>query len=111
MIAVTLIEYLEEELELPVYMEQPEELTDYILIDQTGSMRSNYITTTDFAISSYASSLYEAMTMNESLKTAMEGLLELGEIAKVDLETDYNFTDTTTKQYRWQAVYHITHYN
>ena len=41
---------------------------------------------------------------------AMEEFAELGEVTRVELQTDYNFTDTTTKQYRWQAVYQITHY-
>jgi len=34
----------------------------------------------------------------------------LNEIGKVKLNSDYNFTDTVTKQYRYQAVYDISHY-
>ena len=110
MIAVKLINYLKMALDVGVYMEQPEQLTSYILLDQTGSSETEHIKTTTFAIQSYAPTLYEAMTMNEAVKDAMAGFVAHKDVTKVELETDYNFTDTATKQYRWQAVYHITHY-
>jgi hypothetical protein len=50
------------------------------------------------------------MLLNNDVAEAMEEFAELGEVTHVELQTDYNFTDTTTKQYRWQAVYQITHY-
>jgi hypothetical protein len=50
------------------------------------------------------------MVLNESVKSAMEGFAQLANVTRVELDTDYNFTNTTTKQYRWQAVYNITHY-
>ena len=111
MIIKTLLDYLTENLEgIYVGMEAPEQLTDYVLIDQTGSTITNHITTTTVAIQSYGASLYEAMLLNERVKDVMDGFLALNEVARVQLDTDYNFTDTETKQYRWQAVYQITHY-
>ena len=110
MIAKTLLDYLGTHLDVPVKMEAPEQTSDYVLIDQTGSSRTNHIITTTFAIQSYGTSLYNAMVLNEFVKTVMVGFAELDEITRVELETDYNFTNTATKQYRWQAVYQITHY-
>lgn len=110
MIAKTLLDYLAEQLDIGVYMEQPEQLTDYVLIDQTGTSRANHIITTTIAIQSYGSSLYNAMILNDRVAQTMEGFAQLNEVARVELETDYNFTNTATKQYRWQAVYLITHY-
>ena len=111
MIIKTLLDYLTENLEgIYVGMEAPEQLTDYVLIDQTGSAKTNHITTTTVAIQSYGASLYEAMLLNERVKDAMDGFLALDVVSRVHLETDYNFTNTETKQYRWQAVYQITHY-
>lgn len=111
MIIKTLLDYLTENLEgIYVGMEAPEQLTDYVLIDQTGSAKTNHITTTTVAIQSYGASLYEAMLLNERVKGVMDGFLALDEVTRVQLNTDYNFTDTETKQYRWQAVYQITHY-
>ena len=110
MIAKTLLDYLDSTLSVPVVMEAPEQTTGYVLIDQTGSSRTNHIITTTFAIQSFGSSLYNAMLLNDDVKDAMVGFAELDEITRVELETDYNFTNTATKQYRWQAVYNITHY-
>ena len=110
MIAKDLLDYLNDNLSVPTYMEQPEETTGYVLLDQTGTSRTNHITTTTIAVQSYGPSLYEAMLLNEEVKAAMDGFVALSNVTKVELETDYNFTDTTTKQYRWQAVYQITHY-
>lgn len=110
MIGKTLLDYLSDSLSVPVVMEAPEQTTGYVLIDQTGSRRTNHIVTTTFAIQSYGDTLYNAMLLNEDVKTAMDGFAELDTVTRVELETDYNFTNTATKQYRWQAVYLITHY-
>ena len=110
MIAKEELDYLGEGLSVGVYMESPEELTNYILLDQTGSSLNDHIITTTIAVQSYAPSLYEAMVLNESVKAAMEGFAQLANVTRVELDTDYNFTNTVTKQYRWQAVYNITHY-
>jgi hypothetical protein len=110
MIAKTLLDYLDSVLDVPVVMEAPEQTSGYVLIDQTGSSRTNHIITTTFAIQSYGATLYDAMVLNETVKEAMVGFAELGNVTRVELQTDYNFTNTATKQYRWQAVYLITHY-
>lgn len=110
MIAKTLLDYLSSVLDVPVVMEAPDQVTDYVLIDQTGSSRMNHITTTTLALQSYGATLYNAMLLNKEVEDAMDGFAELGEVTRVELNTDYNFTNTATKQYRWQAVYNITHY-
>lgn len=110
MIETLLIDYLSEHLEVFVGMEAPEQTTDYVLIDKTGSSRNNHIITSSFAIQSYGATLYDAMLLNNEVTEVMEGLIELNQITRVELETDYNYTNTATKQYRWQAVYDITHY-
>jgi hypothetical protein len=110
MIVKTLLDYLSSVLDVPVVMEAPDQVTDYVLIDQTGSSRMNHITTTTLALQSYGATLYEAMLLNKEVEEAMDGFDGLGEVTRVELNTDYNFTNTATKQYRWQAVYSITHY-
>lgn len=110
MILTELLQYLNEHLDVNVYAEAPEELTDYVLIEQTGSSRNNHIITTTVAIQSYGASLLDAMILNGEVEMAMVDFAQLPQITRVELETDYNFTNTTTKQYRWQAVYDITHY-
>ena len=110
MILKDLLEYLNAALPVSVYAEAPEELTGYVILDQTGSSETNHIKTTTIAIQSYGESLYEAMRLNDDVRNAMEDFAHLDQVTRVELETDYNFTNTATKQYRWQAVYLITHY-
>lgn len=110
MIIKDLLDFLTDRMSVGIYTEQPEELTDYVLLDQTGTSNQNHIITTTIAIQSYGSTLYNAMVLNEQIKTAMEDFWEEPQVTRVELDTDYNFTNTATKQYRWQAVYLISHY-
>ena len=111
MIEATIYEYLGEVLTVPVYMERPAAPPDrYVLFEKTGSSKRNFICTATLAIQSYAPRMYEAAELNETVKAAMEASVELDEICDVRLNSDYNFTDTAMKQYRYQAVFDITHY-
>ena len=106
-------DYLTTILNEPVFMEIPKkDIPDkFYLIEKTGGSMANHIKTSTLTIQSYGNSLYEASVLNEQLKFAMEyKVIGLPEIASIDLDGDYNFTDTTTKKYRYQAVFNIVHY-
>ena len=105
-----LTSYFASDSTLFVGVEAPAQLTHYVLVDQTGSSTRNHITTTTVAVQSYGETLLKAMELNELVKAAMDSFAGQNDVASVKLETDYNFTNTATKQYRWQAVYQITHY-
>lgn len=103
-------DYLEETLELPAFPEKPANPPEeYILVEKTGSSVENYINSATVAIQSYAGSLYKAAALNEKVKGAMNGLSVLDEISSSKLNTDYNFTSTDKKQYRYQAVYDLVY--
>ena len=51
--------------------------------------------------------MYKASELNEIVKEKMDDLITLPNISKSSLNSDYNFTDTQTKKYRYQAVYDI----
>lgn len=112
MIEETLLNYLAQELApVPVYMETPEDIPEkYYMIEKTGSGETNFIRRATFALQSISSnSLYEAAQMNENLKAAMRGIIYGADISKAALNSDYNFTNTATKQYRYQAVYDLVY--
>ncbi len=111
MIEKTLLDYLNTVLSVPAYMEVPADApTRFVVIEKTGTGYTNYIKRAIFAIQSYAESLYNAALLNEEVKQAVLDSVTLGEIAAARLNSDYNYTDGTTKQYRYQAVFEITHY-
>lgn len=113
MIEKIVFDYLNsQDLPAKAYTEMPKTVPSKLyLIEKTGSSIDNKITTSTIAIQSYADTLYDAISLNESLKAVMlEGFISLESISGVYLNSDYNFTDTTTKRYRYQAVFVITHY-
>lgn len=109
MIEKTIYDYLKEA-GYAVYMERPSKPPEeYVLIDKIGSRRYNCITTTIFAIQSYAPTLYEASELNEQVKKTMDEADTLVSVSASKLVSDYNQTSTASKQYRYQAEYEVTH--
>ncbi len=103
--------FLEDKLNVTVSLEHfNPEPKSFVLVEKTGSHEKNTLSGAVIIIQSYGKSLYEASTLNEEVKLAMKDLINLNSIASVKLNTDYNFTDTQTKRYRYQAVYDINHY-
>ena len=107
-----IINFLRQKLETDsVYGEIPDSPTgEFFVVDKTGSSTKEHICTSTIAIQSYGESKANAAESNESMKRAMENIVELNEICSCTLETDYNHTNIARKQYRYQAVYHVTHY-
>lgn len=112
MIEKTIIEYFNQAEGLPrAYMMRPEEEPErYILIEKTGSGKTNHILSSTFAFQSYGPTLLSAAELNEQVKATVEKMIELDEIISISLNSDYNFTNTANKQPRYQAVFNIVHY-
>lgn len=111
MIEIVIKNYLDSHLTVPAFTEKPDNAPErYVLVDKTGGGKSNQLPSSTFAFQSYAESKYQAAKLNEEVKNVIEQMIELNEISRVALNSDYNFTDTTTKQYRYQAVFDINHY-
>lgn len=111
MIEKIISDYLNQVLPVPVYPEEPEDRPDeYVLIEKTGGDKENYINSATVVLQSYAESLYLAAELNEAVKTAMEAIAQLDTICSAELNSDYRYTDTETKRYRYQAVYDIIYY-
>lgn len=111
MIEKIVLDYLNQTLSVPVYMERPEEdIGEFVVIEKTSSGRADHIYSVVLAVQSFGSTLYRAAEINEDVKAAMDELITLPEVSRSRLNSDYNFTDTAKKRYRYQAVYDITHY-
>ena len=111
MIELVILNHLKDGLDVPVFMEKPTNApSEYVLFEKTGGGRNETMPSATFAFQSYSTSLFKAAVLNEAVKNEVDHLILIDEIRGVTLNTDYNFTDTTTKQYRYQAVYDIKHY-
>lgn len=95
-----------------IYAETPEDPPDvYIVIEKTGSGRENRIDRAMIAIQSIGkkgkASLLDVMKLNEEVRKAMDEIIEIPEIFRCELNSDYNFTNPQTKEYRYQAVFNV----
>lgn len=111
MIEIVIKQFLDEHLSVPSFLERPENPPKkFVLIEKTGSNKRNYLIGASFTFQSYGPSMYEAAALNEELKNVVESMCILDGISKVKINSDYNFTDTETKEYRYQAVFDINYY-
>lgn len=116
MIEIIVKEFLESKLSVPVLTEIPKKLdaSRYVVIEKTGGTQTDYIKQATMTVQSYGPSMQLAAELNETVKDWMldgvNGLITEKDVSNVDLNSDYNYTDTTTKTYRYQAVFSITHY-
>lgn len=110
MIELTILNYLNSELEpVQVYTEYPQDPpAKFVTIDKTGGSGDIHLKNATFAIQSYAESLFEAAQLNEAVKAAMLVInRKTTSVSHVELNSDYEFTDTTKKRYRYQAVFDL----
>lgn len=112
MIEISIIEYLisQNMADGQVYAEVPENPPDrYVVIQKTASGMEDGIESAMVAVQSISkSSLLDAMTLNESVKQAMLRMAETEDgIYSCTLNSDYNYTDADTKEYRYQAVFNL----
>ena len=109
MIEEIVFNYLKNKLNVPVTFENINE-AEYVLIGKSGRSRFDFTNTATFFIQSYSSSKYKASLLNEKVKDVMYDLIELDEITSLHLNSDYDYTDTTIKKYRYQAVFDIGYF-
>lgn len=110
MIELILKQYLNGALDVPVLFEHKAG-TDvpFIIIEKTGGSSDNHLQKATIAIQSYAASLYNAALLNDRVVQAMSKFDEIENITGVHLNSSYNYTDTETKNYRYQAVFDINY--
>lgn len=107
-IEIYLVEYLSKKLNVNAYGQVDDASEDtYVVIEKTGSYVENHTRYATVAVQSYANSLLNSAKLNEKVKTAMEEIIEMPEISKCSLNSDYPFTDITTKKYRYQAIFDL----
>ena len=111
MIEIVIKKFLDENLKVPSFFEHTKNMPEsFVIIEKTGSGGSDYVHSATFAFQSYAPSLQKAAELNEIVKKAVEQLVTVNEVSGVHHNSDYNFTDTETKKYRYQAVYDINYF-
>ena len=111
-IEATIYEYLNSVLDVPAYTERPNgSSVPFVLFEKTGSSKHNGVITCMVAFQSVSDSMYNAALLNERVKEAVEDMPNHTEISGTHLNSDYNFSNLNTNEYRYQAVFNITYVN
>lgn len=112
MIESIIIKYLEGILHKPVFAEVPDTVpNEYIIVEKVGGAGSIFYEKASVAIQSYSTTLLNAAKLNRDVKRAMFNIINLDKVISCNLDSDYNYTDEETMQYRYQAVYDIAFYD
>lgn len=110
MIEATVIGYLDGLDGVHAYAERPvDPPAEYLLIEKTGSGYVNHISHATMAVQCYADSLFRAAELCGMVETAMRGIIAVPDVSSCRLNSSYNFTDTESRKYRYQAVFEITY--
>lgn len=108
MIELDVIQHLSDGLTVPVYAERPEIPEDsYVLIELTSLSERNHIYSAMIALQCYAPSLLKAAALCGEVCKCMDDITGRPNISHAKLNSAYNFTNTATKEYRYQAVFDL----
>lgn len=113
MIELVIKNYLETKFtDIPIVFEVNDHLNGaFILVEKTGSKDDiEHMGEATIAIQCYELSMFEAAQLNEQIKDAMYDIIALSSISKCSLNSDYNYTDTTTKHYRYQSIWDVVYF-
>lgn len=97
-----------------VYTEVPQmPPVEYFIIERTSGDSTNFVRSATIAIQCISAiSMQNAAYMCEYIILAMEQIPNnVQDIFSCRLVSNYNSTDTDTKQYRYQAVFELTYQN
>lgn len=97
-------------IQMPETVRNPGSGAEFVIVQKTGSGWVNRLCEATIAVQSYAPTLYRASQLNYQIIELMQGIISLEEVTSCKLNSDYEFTDTTNKRPRYQAVFDIRHY-
>lgn len=116
MIETIVLNYLSEQMSVPVLMELPEVPSEsyptmpgrFLVLEKVGGGLRDKIPSASIAVQSYSTaSLYEAASLDEEVREVMMDMPAHEDISGIRLASNYNHTDTRTKRYRYQSVFEI----
>lgn len=94
-----------------VLMEVPKDRpSKFITIERTGGSEEEHVYHSTIVIDSYDTTLAKTIELNDRVIKAMKNAIQLDEITSCQLNSNYNDTNKETKEYRYGALFDLTHY-
>lgn len=111
MIEKIILDYLNSKMQIPAYMEEPEDPpAEYLRIELQGANIVDHVKSAVITVQSYGNSMYRAAVISHEMVEHMLASVECNEIARCALNSEYCFTDEETHRYRYQAVFDIVYF-
>ena len=112
MIEKDVLDYLNlSALSVPAYMEMPDDLVEFVLVQKIGGSKADQICTSTIQLTIYGGSMYRAALLCEQVVHLMDVMAEtVDSVSRSHYGGSYNATFTSDKTYRYRATYEITHY-
>lgn len=111
MIEVTLKEYLEDNLDVPVLMEYPKKPEKkFILLQLADGGQVNHIDAATFFVTVYAESLYATADLKEKVKSLLFDAVCIPGITKATLGQEQADTDTANHVYQYNLTFNFYYY-
>lgn len=111
MIELIVKSFMESRLQVPLYLEYPENPPEsFVILKKGDSVRENLLDSAMLVVDSYGPSLLAAAQLNEQVKIILDDLIQLNIINNSQRGGDYPAFDTKNKRHRYKAVQNITHY-
>lgn len=111
MIELKIKQHFDGILSVPCFFMTPEDPpVEYVLIERTGGAVENFVKNATFAFQSISgNSLLRAIQINAQVIDAANTLPTVTNIFSAQENSTYNYTDTNTKQFRYQTVFDVTY--
>ena len=112
MIEVTLRKYLENNLDVPVYMEHPRDPErNFILLQIADAGRINHIDMATFFVTVYDDeSFYKAAQLKEKVKDLLFNAIVLDGITKSTIGQEQAVTDSANHLYQYNLTFNFYYY-
>ena len=111
MIEAIIRDYLLALLDVPVYIDVPADPPEnYVVIERTGGSETEHIRSATIAVQSYGPRKTAAAELHEQVLRLLPDIADGIKVSACDLNAEYDYTDTQTKRYRYQAVFDLVYY-
>lgn len=102
------LDYLTETLSAPVVIETPTaDLTEYVIFRLYDSGKENHINSATIEFECYSDSKYNAATLDEKLREAMENIVVLNEISASKFGGGSDENDSELNRYRYRSFFNL----
>lgn len=110
LIEMTIRDYLLGKIQnIPIEVEEPTNESKYIIFRVIERGKLDLIKSVTVEFYCYGESKFEAATLDEELRTAMENIVELGSIFSSKLGGGNDSYDTDLKKYRYRSYFNLTY--